>query len=207
MKLIINLLALSLIASTGCSHNKCIEILSPDGIIKMVVCPEKKKKGEKLPAISLEVRDKAVILPSFVQISTNLNLPIADFDIIKSEKETVDREWINNFGERKEVRDNYNQVKIFFDNNGTKINLICRAYNEGIAFAYEFPEQEEIDSITITDENITFRFPSDHYAWSAARAQAQYSHLSLSKIENGCERPLVIEIDSSLINQMHLNSI
>jgi alpha-glucosidase len=49
------------------------------------------------------------------------------------ENETISRQWINNFGERKEVPDIYNQVKIYFENNGLKINLICRAYNEGIA--------------------------------------------------------------------------
>ena len=56
-----------------------------------------------------------------------------------------------------------------------------------------------MDSVTITGEKITFNFPSDHYAWSAARAQAQYSSVPLSQIANGCERPLVIEIDTNII--------
>ena len=84
------------------------------------------------------------------------------------------------------------------ENNNLKINLICRAYNEGVAFSYEFPRQDEMDSITILDENISFRFPADHNAWSAPRAQAPYNKVPLSKIEKGSERPLVIEADSVL---------
>jgi alpha-glucosidase len=100
---------------------------------------------------------------------------------------------------RKAKPDNYNQLKIFMENNDLMLNLICRAYNEGIALCYEFPEQNGMDSLTIKDENISFNFSTDHYAWSAARAQAQYSRVTLGKIEKGCERPLVIEIDTNLI--------
>ena len=78
------------------------------------------------------------------------------------------------------------------------INLICRVYNEGIAFAYEFPQQKGLDSVTINEEKITYRFPADYTAWAAPRAQAQYSKLPVSRIMKGCERPLVIEIDSTL---------
>ena len=42
-------------------------------------------------------------------------------------------------------------------------------------------------------------FPDDYKAWSAARAQAQYSQVPLSRIEKGCERPLVVEYDTALI--------
>lgn len=199
MKLINNFLVFLLIASTGCSENNCIKIISPDGNLKMILCPGRDKNNQKSPSISLKAGNKTIILPSYIKIMTSLNLPVDGFEITKIEKNTVNREWINNFGERKEVPENYNQVKVFLENNGTKINFICRAYNEGVAFAYEFPEHEGFDSLTITDENIVFRFPTDHSAWSAAMAQAQYSHVPLSRIEKGCERPLVIEIDSSLI--------
>lgn len=47
------------------------------------------------------------------------------------------------------------------------------------------------------DEKLVYRFESDYFAWSAPLAQARYSHVPLSKIDKGCERPLVIEIDSA----------
>ncbi|OFY73880.1 MAG: alpha-glucosidase, partial [Bacteroidetes bacterium RBG_19FT_COMBO_42_7] len=132
-------------------------------------------------------------------MTTTGNLLESDLKVKNVVRESVENQWTNNFGERKEVPDNYNQAKIFLENNDLKINLICRTYDEGVAFSYEFPVQNERDSVTITNETITFSFPVDHFAWSAARAQAPYSKVPLTKIETGCERPLVIEIDTNLI--------
>jgi alpha-glucosidase len=96
------------------------------------------------------------------------------------------------------VPDNYNELKLYLESPDSKINLICRAYDEGAAFAWELPEQSGLDSAVITSENILFRFPSDYSAWSAPRAQAQYSQVPLTRIEKECERPLVIEYDTAL---------
>ncbi len=41
--------------------------------------------------------------------------------------------------------------------NHRKINLIVRAYDDGLAFRYEFPEQPGWTSFTLTDEQTTFR--------------------------------------------------
>ena len=41
--------------------------------------------------------------------------------------------------------------------NRRKINLIVRAYNDGLAFRYEFPEQLGWKTFTLTDEQTTFR--------------------------------------------------
>ena len=196
----INLLpVLVLIVSISCKDGKNIEVASPDGSIRLSVSSHASGNNPGSPVMTLNVFDKTVLLPSPFELECKPDIPKTGFRIIKAEKDSSSGTWINYFGERKEIPDNYNQVKIFLENKGLKINLIFRAYNEGVAFAYEFPEQEGLDSLTITDEKILFRFPADYPAWSAARAQAQYSHVPLSKIEKGCERPLVIEIDSSLV--------
>jgi alpha-glucosidase len=37
------------------------------------------------------------------------------------------------------------------------INLVVRAFNDGIAFRYEFPQQNNWKSYTLLDENTTFK--------------------------------------------------
>jgi alpha-glucosidase len=187
-----------IIIFSGCSEKTSFNLTSPDGKISFVIYPGNKEKNLESPRFSINAGNKAIILPSFIQIKTGIRGKEDDYKVIKIENTSVTNKWINNFGERREISDNFNQSKIFLKNGNLKINLICRVYNEGVAFAYEFPEQPGLDSVTIKDEKIIFRFPSDYKAWSAARAQAQYSQVPLSKIENGCERPLVIEYDSSL---------
>jgi alpha-glucosidase len=195
-----SVLLILLLASVSCSGEKKLVITSPDGKVKLTLIPEYECGNVILPAITVDVLDRQIISPSLINISADENVFEGnELKVIDIERESVTNNWINNFGERKEIPDNYNQLKVYMENNDLKINLICRAYNEGVAFSYEFPGQNERDSVTITNETIAFSFPVNHFAWSAARAQAPYSRVPLTKIEKGCERPLVIEIDTNLI--------
>ncbi len=195
-----SVLLILLLASVSCSGEKKLVITSPDGKVKLTLIPEYECGNVILPAITVDVLDRQIISPSLINISADENVFEGnELKVMDIERESVTNNWINNFGERKEIPDNYNQLKVYMENNDLKINLICRAYNEGVAFSYEFPGQNERDSVTITNETIAFSFPVNHFAWSAARAQAPYSRVPLTKIEKGCERPLVIEIDTNLI--------
>ncbi|HBE43392.1 MAG TPA: hypothetical protein DDW27_19765, partial [Bacteroidales bacterium] len=179
----------------SCSSNKRITVSSPDKTIRFELYSDK-KTGEI--SFTAEAGGKKILLPSSFDIEIKEGDLNNEMRILKVEKESVSHTWINNFGERKEIPDNYNQAKVFIKSNDLEYNLILRVYNEGAAFTYEFPRQEGHDSLIITDEKIVFRFPGDYMAWSAPRAQALYSHVQLSKIDMGAERPLVIEIDSTL---------
>ena len=183
----------------GCSGSKPVEIISPDGRLKLVIGQMINEDNRRAPSISFEAGGKKIILSSPIILTTIPFFTMEDLRLVRTENESIDQKWMNDFGERREVPEKYNEVKLYFKKGPWKMNLICRAYNEGVAFAYEFPKQEGIDSFIIKDENIVLRFQSDYMAWSAARAQAQYSHVPLSRIEKGCERPLVIEIDSTHI--------
>jgi alpha-glucosidase len=150
--------------TTGCSETDKMTVTSPAGNNKFTLISGYDRENGKWPAFTLEAGNKKVLLPSFIQLVTGNNFQEIDFNIIEVVRESVSNQWTNNFGERKIVPDNYNQIKVFLESNDLRVNLICRAYNEGIAFAYEFPEQEGMDSVTITDEKILFRFPADYVA-------------------------------------------
>ena len=188
----------TVLITVGCSLQKKVEVLSPDGIIKLEIKQSDKNSGNSLAEFSLSSGGKPVILPSNLDLVLKNHDEISGFRITGTSSLTSDTIWINPFGERREVQDKYNQATIYLESSSLKINLICRAYNEGVAISYEFPEQPGTDSIDITDEKFTLRFGDDYKAWSAARAQAMYKHVPLSQIEKGCERPLVIEYDSTL---------
>ena len=200
MKKILNriLLLSALIVITGCTLNKNIVVKSPDGNLRFVIKSETGGENQRIASFSLEAGTRVLLLPSSVDVKLKEVALTKKLKLIRTEFVSSDNKWVNPFGERKEVPDVYNQVKVFLESDEIKVNMICRAYNEGIAFACEYPEMEGRDSITITDEKILYRFPADYKAWSASRAQAQYSHVQLSKIGTGCERPLVIEYDSTL---------
>lgn len=198
MKSGISLLPILILIGVSCSDSVKVTITSPDGNNKLTLFSKYQRGNNGWPAFTLETAGRTVLLPSYFQLTAGYNLIENEFEVIKIEYESVTNTWTNDFGERKVVPDNFNQAKFFLGNNELNINLICRVYNEGIAFAYEFPEQKGKDSVVINEEKIVYRFQADYAAWSAPRAQAQYSKVPVSKIAKGCERPLVIEIDSSI---------
>lgn len=195
-KLFAGLALFLVLSAAGCNENKKVILISPDGNNRLTIYASLKEGDRALPAIALENGNKQVLLPSLISISAGGASDINYLKIISVKRESFSNTWINEFGERREIPDNYNQVSIDLENKKIRIKLICRAYDEGIAFSFEFPRQEGFDSLKISDESVLYRFTGDHMAWSAPRAQAMYSHVPLSKIDKGCERPLVIEIDT-----------
>jgi alpha-glucosidase len=67
-------------------------------------------------------------------------------------------------GKRSQCRNSANEVGVTFENPGkAKLNLIIRAYNDGIAFRYEFPGKE--GSFIIKDELTSYTIPDNSKRW------------------------------------------
>ena len=62
-------------------------------------------------------------------------------------------------GKTKMVHSHYHEVTIPLEEIAVpfrKINFVVRAFNDGIAFRYEFPQQQNWSSFSLTDEHTTF---------------------------------------------------
>lgn len=83
----------------------------------------------------------------------------------KSEVKTIDETYKMVIGRRQEIRNNANEIELNFENaNGAPIQLVLRAYNDGVAFKYVFPNQS--DSIyTVTNELTGFKLPAEGKVW------------------------------------------
>ncbi|MFZ0489328.1 MAG: glycoside hydrolase family 97 N-terminal domain-containing protein, partial [Salegentibacter sp.] len=87
-----------------------------------------------------------------------------DFEVLNTEKSSEDDTWKMVWGEQLEVRNHYNELKILLQERSElqrKMNIIFRVYDDGIGFRYEFPEQENMDEVLITDENTQFQLTED----------------------------------------------
>lgn len=82
-----------------------------------------------------------------------------------------------------------------------KIDLVVRAFNDGIAFRYEFPEQPNWKSYVMYDENTTFnvvdnpRFLGMYLPSYQTSHEATYSHVSYEEIKerNLMDMPALFE--------------
>ncbi|MCW0482396.1 glycoside hydrolase family 97 protein [Gaoshiqia sediminis] len=137
---------------------------------------------------------------------------------LKSVDQSVkDTTWTPVYGERSVVHDSYKEMVLHFakyeepgqmeeGHGGTsydkrrsyQMDLVVRAYDEGIAFRYHFPETSNGLFLHITGEQTSYTFPEGTMAWYERWAQGPYSYLPLKDWPDECERPLTLELKNGL---------
>ena len=134
---------------------KTIQIKSPDG--QVVFSFDLTKKA---PLYSVTYKGKTLLKDSELSLTFKENGAFkANLKMSKARFREVDVSYDLVVGKAKTVRDHHNEVHIpLVESTGAKrqINLVVRAFNDGLAFRYEFPEQKNWKSYTLTDENSTF---------------------------------------------------
>ncbi len=200
---------LSLIIATGCAKvekENSYEISSPDGKnkIKFELIESKPKYAVYHDTIEvLTPSDMGFLLKNNEDFSTN-------FEITNVENSSFDETWEQVWGEKKDIRNNYNQLAVHLqqkDGNKRKLEIQFRAFNDGIAFRYVYPKQESKDSIFIMDEKTTFNLKEDGQAWwIPAYRENRYEYLyeksPVSTLDT-VHTPLTIESKSGLKLSFH----
>lgn len=90
------------------------------------------------------------------------------FDSLKfisvKENKSVDEFYSRKTGKRQENRNHYNEISLNFENKlGSKLDIIFRAYDDGLAFKYYFPQKDKKE-YTVTGELSGFNLP-EGLAW------------------------------------------
>ena len=82
-------------------------------------------------------------------------------------------------GKTKTVRDHYNQLSVDFqESEGGKrrLQVLVRAYDDGVAFRYVLPRQPGLDAVNIRNEETRFDFPADYRCWGLNLGKFGTSH-------------------------------
>ena len=137
----------------------------------------------------------------------------SDLALKSEERTTVDTTWTPLYGENAQIRDHYNQLVLHYEKGSQEgaeegaydkrkyyaMDIVVRAYNEGIAFRYHFPETANSLFLHIRGERTSFRMPDGTVAWYEEWAQGPY-HESLplrGDLEGSwfeSERPLLMQL-------------
>ena len=136
----------------------------------------------------------------------------SDLQLKGEERTVVDTIWTPLYGENAQIRDHYNQLVLHYEkgSNGQgtvsegydkrkyyAMDIVVRAYDEGIAFRYHFPETANSLFLHVTGEQTSFRMPEGTTAWYEEWAQAPYQVKSLEIKDNSwfeSERPLLMQL-------------
>jgi len=138
---------------------------SPDGKIKLDF--NLSSAGEPFYKISLE--DQIVIKNSKLGFEIQ-NIPgfSNDFIIQNSSQTTTNKFWKPIWGEQKNIKNNYSELKITLQqqtNEKRILILTFRVFNDGVGFRYEFPEQKNLNYFIISNEVTEFALTGDHKAF------------------------------------------
>ena len=146
----------------------------------------------------------------------NSNVWIHGMEVTSVDRRSEDNTWKPVYGEYAQIRDRYNEMTIHLlkggkhEGSGTAydkrqqylLDIIVRAYDEGVAVRYHFPEATNGLFMHITDDLTSFRFAPGaeayHYAWAQAHANKVKLLKSETVWKDEAERPLTLHLANGL---------
>ncbi|HUU29906.1 MAG TPA: glycoside hydrolase family 97 protein [archaeon] len=158
----VSFVVFSLFFSCARHRNALTTLDSPDGNIRVVFMLKESADGSSFPCYSVSYKGKILLGESelgieFIEtglLKNGLQLKDVTFN-------SKDETYPVNFGKSSTARDHYREAVIALEERkATKRNLelVFRAYDDGVAFRYRFPQQAGLSDFTITAEHSLFSF-------------------------------------------------
>jgi alpha-glucosidase len=175
-------------------------------------------------AVTVDVKDgalryavtrdgKPVVEPSRLGFAFRNARSLSDSLRITGESRThADLTWTQPWGEVAKVRDQHNEVRVEVAEGGAparRFTFVVRAFNDGIGFRYEIPDQPGVTNYEISDELTEFSLADNGRAWWIAsnrprldRSEQLYSEGPVSTLDS-VQTPLTMEMSNGLYVVIH----
>jgi alpha-glucosidase len=113
---------------------------------------------------------------------------VKDLKFLKAGKQLlINEEYTALHGKKSVCKNSANEVTVSFENpSKAKLNIIIRAYNDGIAFRYEFPEKQ--GTFAMKDELTAYSLPRETMRWMEKWNPANeglYTAMNNDKVTSG----------------------
>jgi alpha-glucosidase len=171
---------------------------SPDGRNQVGV---EVREGKLYYTLSRDGR--ALILPSLLGFEFRGAAPLRDgLRITDTTRQSHDEWWTQPWGEVARVRDHYHELGVSVAETAApnrRFTLRVRAFDDGVGFRYELPEQPGLGGFEITDELTEFALADNARAWwipsnwpRKDRSEELYSAGPVSTLDS-VQTPLTLE--------------
>ena len=115
-----------------------------------------------IPAYAVSYKNHAVLLTSKLGFELKDGDLKSGFALLDTTKSSEDETWTQPWGEQREVSNHYNELAVTLQqvgDQGRKLRIIFRVFDDAIAFRYEWPEQTALKDFDIMDELTEFVLP------------------------------------------------
>ena len=187
------------VLATVAAAQPSLSVASPDGrnVVTVTV-----RQGTL--SYSLDRQGKPLLLPSRLGFDFRGAPPLGDsVRIVDSARTKVDETWTQPWGEVARVRDQHNELRVTAEETTSRHRrfvVAFRAFDDGVAFRYELPEQPELGDFEIMDERTEFTFAQNARAWwipsnkpRLDRSEFLYAASPLSTLDS-IQTPVTLEL-------------
>lgn len=203
-KVMRGVLLLSWLTYSGVAHAADV-LTSPDGRLRVTVGV---KGGKPFYAVCRD--GKPVVNTSYLGFTLDDGDFCNDFKVMGRTRNSKDETWTQPWGEDRVVRNHYNELKVKLQQGGKKkrlLNIVFRAFDDGIGFRYEFPQQQNLIDFRIMEEKTQIAMPTDAEAWTEPTNGTVYYEAVWTKdllsSKDTVNTPITIEVGDSLFMALH----
>lgn len=177
-------------------------ISSPD---KRIVLHTHAENGQV--AYSVDFDGKSVIAKSRLGVELSGGAFSKDVSVTDSIPRSHDETWKSVWGQFSEYRDHYNELTLDLSEvaqpNRT-MQVILRAYNDGVAFRYVFPEQEGLENVNFAKEFSSVAVVSENpIAWYPKSSTGLLSNVPFEEIKQPCRTPMTVQVSDKCFVSLH----
>ena len=168
-----NILLIVLSFFVACTSDKTAQITSPDGKIAVTFTLIDGK-----PFYAVQKNGKDIVSASNLGFKLSVEDSLCSgLQVVGVAIDSLNETWQQPWGEEIDVRNHYNELKISLQEKAGKqrlLNIVFRAFDEGVGFCYEFPEQTNLKEFEIADELTEFALVADDSAWTIPAYKGEY---------------------------------
>ena len=145
-----------------------VTVKSPDENVTATVSFE-----DGIPRYSIFFQNNKAIEPSTFDFQLHDEKPLAGpFKVLDVKKSKKYETWHPVYGATSLIKNEYRQAVIVLQEKNSlkrRIQFIIRAFNDGVAFRYLVPEQQNVKEINILSENTRFNFAKNYKCFALKR--------------------------------------
>ena len=153
------ILIVAICFSTSGTAQKTWKVLSPDKALQIVAKEDKGNLSYQVFSGKVEIIKKSSlgIISSDADFSSGLTF-------VNTASKKIDERYTLSTGKQKVNHARGNETSLLFKTKNNKsVQIKLRAYNDGVAFCYHFPDVKS--SMEITDEKTSFSLPAEGKVW------------------------------------------
>lgn len=160
----------------------CVLAASPAVIVQSPnrqITVEVAQTTDGAPTYSITRKDELIIAPSRLRLHLAEERDFNAFEVLDTKTRSVDERYQLIAAKTSTARDHFNEVVVTLKEKGSasrRLQLVFRAYDDGVAFRYLIPQQQGFEHLRLQWEETQFAFPDDYACYGLNIGRVNLSH-------------------------------